>query len=100
MFVAAVDHEKLSGAFNAVGPQAVTNAALMRELRRVLHRPWCPPAPALAVKLGTWLLGSEASLALTSQRCLPKRFLASGFEFQFVNLASALRELCRPPPHP
>jgi uncharacterized protein (TIGR01777 family) len=96
MFVAAVEDEKWSGTFNAVGPQAVTNGQFMRELRRVLHRPWSPPAPEFAVKLGARLLGSEASLALVSQRCVPKRFLAGGFKFQFTDIASALSDLCRP----
>jgi uncharacterized protein (TIGR01777 family) len=95
MFVAAVEDEKLSGTFNAVGPQAVTNGQFMRELRRVLHRPWSPPAPGLAVKLGARLLGSEASLALVSQRCAPKRFLAGGFKFQFADITSALSDLCK-----
>jgi|SRR5665213_522999 len=95
MFVAAVENEKLSGTFNAVAPGAVTNAAFMRELRRTRHRPWTPPAPVFAVKLGARLLGSEASLALVSQRCAPKKFLAAGFQFQFAELAPALDHLCR-----
>jgi len=94
MFVAAVRDEKLAGTFNAVGLQPVTNAEFMRELRRVLHRPWSPPAPELAVKLGAWLMRSEASLALGGQRCVPKRFLASGFQFQFAGLPTALNDLC------
>lgn len=96
MFVASVKEEDLSGTFNAVGPQAVTNGQFMRTLRQALHRPWSPPAPALAVKLGARLLGSEASLALVSQRCVPKRFLAGGFKFKFGEVVSALRDLCRP----
>lgn len=95
MFVAAAGDEKLSGTFNAVGPQAVTNAQFMRELRRVLHRPWSPPAPEFAVKLGARLMGSAPSLALTSQRCAPKRFLEAGFQFQFTDLAAALNNLSR-----
>ena len=94
MLVAAIENEKLAGTFNAVAPNPVTNAEFMRELRRVLDRPWSPPAPVFAVKLGSWLLGSEASLALVSQRCAPKRFLEAGFPFQFVELAPALRNLC------
>lgn len=96
MFVAAVRDKKLAGTFNAVGPQPVTNAEFMRELRRVRHRPWSPPAPEFAVKLGARLLGSAASLALAGQRCVPERFLATGFKFQFAELAAALRELSRP----
>lgn len=95
MFVAAVEREDLSGTFNAVAPNPVTNAEFMRELRRALHRPWSPPAPALAVRLGARLMGSEPSLALVSQRCAPKRFLAAGFSFQFPELPAALADLCR-----
>ena len=95
MFLAAIEREDLSGTFNAVAPNPVTNAEFMRELRRVLQRPWSPPAPEFAVRLGARLMGSEPSLALTSQRCAPKRFAAAGFEFQFPELASALEDLCR-----
>jgi uncharacterized protein (TIGR01777 family) len=93
MFVAAVENEKFSGTFNAVAPDAVTNAEFMRELRRALHRPWSPPAPVFAVKLGARLMGSEPSLALVSQRCAPKRFLEAGFKFQFSDLPGALVNL-------
>ena len=96
MVIAVVENERLSGTFNAVGPQAATNGELMRALRQALHRPWCPPAPALAVKVAARLLGSEPSLALISQRCLPRRFLAEGFKFQFADLSTALGDLCRP----
>ena len=95
MFVAAVENENFSGTFNAVAPNAVTNAEFMRELRHALHRPWSPPAPAFAVKFGARLMGSEPSLALVSQRCAPKKFLAAGFEFQFPGLRGALENLCR-----
>ena len=95
MFLAAATDEKMSGTFNAVAPNAVTNAEFMRELRRALHRPWSPPAPEFAVKLGARLMGSEGSLALVSQRCVPKRFLINGFQFRFATVAAALEELCQ-----
>lgn len=94
MFAAAVANEKLSGTFNAVGPEAVTNAQFMRALRRAWHRPWSPPVPAFAIKLGARLLGTEPSLALVSQRCMARRFKDTGFRFQFGDLASALNDLC------
>lgn len=95
MFLTTVTNEKLSGTFNAVGPNAVTNAQFMRALRRTLHRPWSPPAPEFAVKLGARMMGSEASLALASQQCVPKRFLETGFRFRFTDVAPALNDLCR-----
>lgn len=95
MFVAAVEQENISGTLNAVAPNAVTNGEFMRELRRALRRPWSPPAPVFAVKLGARLMGSEPTLALVSQRCAPKKFDERGFQFQFAELTSALKDLCQ-----
>jgi uncharacterized protein (TIGR01777 family) len=94
MFVVAVTQEKLAGTFNAVAPDAVTNADFMRELRRVWHRPWSPPAPEFAVRLGSWVMQSEATLALVSQRCVPAKFLEANFPYQFPQLRAALENLC------
>ena len=95
MFVFVVKQEKLTGTFNAVAPDAVTNADFMRELRRVLNRPWCPPAPEFAVRFGAWLMKSEPSLALISQRCAPKKLLEIEFQFKFPQLRGALDNLYR-----
>jgi hypothetical protein len=97
MFKAATVGEQFQGIFNAIAPNAVTNAELMRELRRVLHRPWSPPAPEFAVKLGARLMGSEGSLALASQRSVPRRFQEAGFPFRFSGLEEALKDLCAKP---
>jgi uncharacterized protein (TIGR01777 family) len=93
MFVGTIEGEKLTGTFNAVAPAAVTNADFMRELRRALHRPWSPPAPEFAVRLGSRLMKSEPSLALAGCRCAPKRFLEVGFKFQFPELRGTLQNL-------
>jgi uncharacterized protein (TIGR01777 family) len=93
MFVAAIERNELTGVFNGTAPNPAMNKDFMRELRRVLHRPWSPPAPEWAVKIGSRLMGSEASLALASQRCLPKRFLEAGFKFQFSELHAALENI-------
>lgn len=93
MFIAAIERNELAGGFNGTAPNPATNKDFMRELRRVLHRPWSPPAPEWAVKTGSRLMGSEASLALASQRCVPQRMLAAGFKFQFADLRGALRNL-------
>ena len=94
MFVAAIENTDLTGTYNAVAPQPVTNVVFMRALRQALHRPWSPPAPAFVVKLGARLMGSDASLALVSQRCEPKRFQEAKFQFQFKELDAALKNLC------
>jgi NAD dependent epimerase/dehydratase family enzyme len=70
-----------------------TNRDFMRELRRALQRPWSPHAPEWAVKLGSRLMGTGPSLALTGCRFAPKRFLEAGFIFQFPELPGALKNL-------
>jgi uncharacterized protein (TIGR01777 family) len=93
IFIEAILRAELAGTFNAVSPNPVTNREFMRELRRALHRPWSPPAPEWAVKLGSRLMGTEPSLALAGCRVAPKRFLESGFTFQFPELPGALKNL-------
>jgi uncharacterized protein (TIGR01777 family) len=94
MFVTVVKRDSLTGIFNAVAPGAVTNTEFMGELRRVLDRPWSPPAPEFAVRLGAWLFNFEPSLALVSQRCSADKFLEVDFQFQFPQLHAALENLC------
>ena len=93
MFIEAIERVELNCTFNAVGPNPVTNREFMRELRRALRRPWCPPAPEWSVKLGSRLMGTEPSLALVGCRVAPKRFLEAGFKFQFPELPGALKNL-------
>jgi uncharacterized protein len=93
MFVCGIEDSEIAGVFNATAPNPVTNAELMRELRRALHRPWSPPVPEFAVRLWAALMGTEPSLALTSQRCAPRHFLETGFKFDFPELRSALTNI-------
>ena len=93
LFLDAIERDELSGTFNAVAPNPVTNSEFMCELRRTLHRPWSPPAPVWAVKLGARLMNSEPSLALDGCRVAPRRFLEAGFQFQFPELRAALQNL-------
>ncbi len=90
-----IQRPELAGIFNACTQQPVTNAEFMSQLRRVVGRPWSPPAPAVAVKLGAFFMGTEGHLALTGRRCLPGRLLEHGFHFQYPELPAAFDELYR-----
>jgi len=81
------------GAFNATAPQPVTNAEFTRELAKTIKRPAILPIPAWLLKLGA---GEMAELLLGSQKVLPRKALASGFEFAFPNLEPALRDVLTP----
>jgi uncharacterized protein (TIGR01777 family) len=93
MFVEIIECDKFTGTYNAVGPNPEMNRFFMRELRRVLHRPWSPPVPEFAVRLGARWMNTEPSLALASQCCAPIRFLEAGFEYQFSKLRPALGDI-------
>jgi uncharacterized protein (TIGR01777 family) len=95
MLLDVIEREDLKDVFNATGPNPATNAEFMRELRRALHRPWNPPVPVWAVHIGSWLMQTEPSLALTGRRCAPKKFEDAGFKFQFPELRSALAAIYR-----
>ena len=93
MFLYALQQPETKGVFNAVAPNPATNAVFMRKLRRAMHRPWSPPVPALAVRLGALLMGSNALIALSGQRCVPGGFLKQGFACDFPGLDDALCDL-------
>lgn len=94
MFAAALEDARWRGAFNAVGPEPVTNADFTRALGRALSRPTLLPAPAAALKLA---LGEAAEVLLGSQRVLPRRALEVGFRFACGDVRTALSAELDPP---
>ena len=96
-FLAAVrfvlDHDELSGPVVLASPGPVRNAELMRVLRDVVGRPWAPPTPAWAVRVGSVLLRTDPALALTGRRAHPRALLDAGFTFGHPTLQGALADL-------
>jgi uncharacterized protein (TIGR01777 family) len=84
---------EIEGVVNVTSPNPVQNETLMRELRRLLNRPWAPPTPAPLVRIGAWLMGSDPEIALTGRRCIPERLLDAGFDFELPELTAALDDL-------
>jgi uncharacterized protein (TIGR01777 family) len=86
LIVHLLEDEEAHGPFNAVCPQPVRNADFTRAVARALRRPAILPAPEFILKV----LGELSRLLLDSQRVLPKRTLASGYEFRFPTLDAML----------
>ncbi len=86
----ALTDDNMSGAYNAVSPNPITNAEFTKALGRVLRRPTRLPAPGLALRL---MLGREMAeeLLLASVRAEPRRLLAHDHEFQHQDIETALR---------
>lgn len=87
----ALTTEALRGPVNAVVPQPVTNREFTKTLGRVLGRPTLFPLPAFAARLALGEMADE--LLLASQRVESARLTASGYQFRFPDLESALRHL-------
>jgi uncharacterized protein (TIGR01777 family) len=96
-FLRAVHHvcgdPTLDGIVHVTAPNPIRNRAMMAALRAALHRPWSPPTPRPLVHLGAWLMGSDAALALTGRRCLPRRLLDHGFAHDHPTFEAALADL-------
>lgn len=88
-----IDHEELSGTFNAAAPEAVTNAVFMKTLQQAMHQSVALPAPDWLLKIGAWLIGTETELILKSRWVYPERILSTGFQFKFQSVNEAVASL-------
>ena len=84
--------EGIRGPVNAVMPDPVTNESFTRAAARAAHRPALFPAPAFALKMA---LGDLSHLLLDSQRVVPRRLGALGFDYRFGTVDSAMGEVFR-----
>ncbi|RAR58179.1 hypothetical protein BCL93_11267 [Onishia taeanensis] len=82
-----LEHEELSGPFNASAPKPETNAAFTATLARHLKRPAFMAVPACVLKVG---LGDMANLLLTGADMRPARLEKAGFRFEYPTLDQAL----------
>jgi len=95
LFERAIVDDAMTGAYIATAPNPVSNADLMRELRRVLRMPVGLPAAGWMVRIAAPLLRTDPELALFGRYCVSRRLREEGFEFRFPDLAPALRDLYR-----
>lgn len=85
----ALANPSVSGPYNLVSP----NPIKQKDFARALKSPAMPVllgVPAAAIRL---LLGEMSQIVLASQKVNPKRALASGFQFRFPEVSSALYQL-------
>jgi uncharacterized protein len=91
----ALQTASLSGPVNLVAPNPVTNLEFTRALGRAVHRPTLLQVPAFALRLG---FGEMAKATiLESTRVMPACLSASGFKFEYPELAAGLRALLSQP---
>jgi len=85
----AINDESIRGPLNVVSPNPVTNEEFTKTLGHVLNRPTALAMPAFAARLAFGEMADE--MLLTSQRVMPKRLNAAGFQFSYPRLEEAFR---------
>ena len=90
-FLFALNNEKLSGVYNAVSPNPVTNAQFTNSLGRAVSRPAYFPMPAFAARLA---FGEMAdALLLGGQKVAPGRLKSAGFQWDHPFIGEALNKI-------
>lgn len=83
----------LTGIYNAVAPNPVTNKELVQKLAEDMEKPvWLPNVPAIVLKLA---LGEMSRMVLASQLVSCEKIERAGYNFKYRNLAKALDDLIK-----
>lgn len=86
-----VQQQELSGVFNGVAPNPVTNYKLVKEIAKQLKKPlFMPNIPRVVMRL---ILGEMSYLLFASQRVSCSKILEEGFQFKYSNVTAALQKL-------
>ena len=83
----AAEHE-VSGVWNGAAPNAVRNEMFTETLAAALGEPAKMSIPEFALKM---MFGEMSEVMLASQHVVPEATLAAGYQFQFSDVADAVR---------
>jgi NAD dependent epimerase/dehydratase family enzyme len=84
----------MKGAFNAVAPEHKTNDDFTKSVAKVLNKPlFMPKVPSSFLRL---LFGEMSVIILNGSRVSSEKICSKGFEFKFLELEDALRDLIMP----
>lgn len=92
MFIAGIENEHLSGSYNAVAPNPVSNKTLTIELAKALKKKFYLPmhVPTFILQI---MMGQSSIEVLKSTTVSCKKILDTGFEFTFNTIETALHDL-------
>lgn len=88
-----IQNESATGVYNLAAPNPVPNVMFMKQLRKALKVPFGLPAPKWLLKIGAWIIRTEAELILKSRRVVPARLQKEGFSFQYRYISEAFKSL-------
>ena len=89
-FEFAIDQPSVSGIYNLVAPENISNLTLHHELAKKTSSLKITGAPKISIKT---MMGERASLLLEAPKVVPQRLNESQFKFEFSNINEALEHL-------
>lgn len=93
MFLKTIEDENFKGIYNGVSPEPASNAAITKEMAKILKMPiWLPKVPAFALKL---LLGEFSYELLVKHNISARKLVDTGFKFKYVELNNALTSVLK-----
>jgi uncharacterized protein (TIGR01777 family) len=91
MYIKGIEDESMTGVYNAVAPQPITNRLLTKKIASTLNRPlWMPAVPGFVVRT---IAGGVAEVVLAGGKVSSQKIESSGFQFQFQTIDSALQDV-------
>ena len=91
IYLKAIEDSSMTGAYNAVAPEPITNKQFMQTIALVLHKKIRMPAvPSALLKLA---LGTMSEMLLEGSRVSSEKVVASGFQFLYPGLQNTLHNL-------
>ncbi|XP_046614160.1 epimerase family protein SDR39U1 [Neodiprion virginianus] len=93
IFVNVVENDNVSGIFNGVAPQVVTNKEFTDAFASALWRPAKIPVPEFALALA--FNRERAKIMTEGQKVIPKRVLESGFKYKYPTIDLACNDIAK-----
>lgn len=86
----AIENDTLTGPINFTTPNVKRMKQFGQSISKALNRPHWFPVPSIALKL---TLGEKSMLVLEGQHVVPEKLLNANFEFKFISVEDAIRNL-------
>jgi uncharacterized protein (TIGR01777 family) len=91
MYLQGIETNTMSGVYNMVAPNPVTNKQLTQAVAKHLHKPlWAPNVPGFVLKL---MLGEMSNIVLGSTKVSAQKIEGAGFTFKYADIDAALTEI-------
>ncbi len=91
-FFYAIKNQTLTGIFNLVSPNPISNRDFTKHFAKAVHRWAIFKIPPFIIKM---LKGEQASLLLEEKYAIPKRLLEANFNFRNETVQTAFKQIFR-----